>query len=134
MCPFSLECELCKPVCHYFKKRGYAIKREIRIGYCIADIVAYTTNHTIAIELKLRNWKKAIIQAKNYQLGADFVYLAFPLASAHTVLRKAEYVLKKEGIGLLVINEQSRKVSQIIKPRTSPRKLGEMVFKTSSCY
>jgi hypothetical protein len=55
--------------------------------------------------LKLRDWKKAIIQAKNYQLGSDYVYLAIPLWMVYNILRKAEYYLKKEGIGLLIINE-----------------------------
>jgi hypothetical protein len=126
MYPFYLESELVKPVSDYFKNLGYTIRREVKIGYCRADLVALKENETIAIELKLRDRKKAIIQAKNYQLGADYVYLAFPLLQSFSVLRKSEYELKKEGIGLLVINEITCKVSVIIKAEQSSRKFSSV--------
>ena len=129
MDPFYLESELIKPVSDFFKKLGYKIRREVKIGYCRADLVAFKENETIAIELKLRDRKKAIIQAKNYQLGADYVYLAFPLLQSYSVLRKSEYELKKEGIGLLVINEITCKVSLIIKSKKSPRKFSSVKLK-----
>ena len=69
----------------YFKSQGYAVRRELRIGYYRADILAFKDNSVNAVELKLRNWKKAIIQAKNYQLGADYVYVAFPLIKSYTI-------------------------------------------------
>jgi hypothetical protein len=126
MYPFYLESELVKPVSDYFKNLGYTIRREVKIGYCRADLVALKENETIAIELKLRDRKKAIIQAKNYQLGADYVYLAFPLLQSFSVLRKSEYELKKEGVGLLVINEITCKVSVIIKAEQSSRKFSSV--------
>jgi len=79
MYPFYLELELVKPVSDYFKKQGYIVRYEVRIGYCRADILAFKNDETTAVELKLRDWKKAIIQAKNYKLGSDYVYLAIPL-------------------------------------------------------
>ena len=78
MYPFYHEFELIKPVVDYFRNLGDIVRREIRIGFCCADIVAFKDDTVTAVELKLHDWKKAIIQAKNYQLGADYVYLAFP--------------------------------------------------------
>ena len=86
MYPFYVELELIKPVSDYFKKQGYIIKHEIKIGYCRADLVAFKKNDVIAIELKLKDWKKALMQAKNYQLGADLVFLAVPLFRAYSIL------------------------------------------------
>ena len=61
MYPFYQELELVKPVSDYFKKQGYTVRYEVRIGFCRADIVAFKNDYTTAVELKLSNWKKAII-------------------------------------------------------------------------
>jgi len=118
------ESELIKPVSDFFKKQGYIVRYEIRIGFCRADIVAFKNNEVTAIELKIRDWKKAIIQAKNYQLGSDYVYLAIPLFRVYNVLRKAEYYLKKEGIGLLIINEKTCDVKRFINAKQSKKQIG----------
>jgi hypothetical protein len=124
MFPFYLELELVKPVIDYFKNQGYIVKREIRIGFCRADIVAFKNKTVTAVELKLNDWKKAIVQAKNYQLGTNYVYLAFPLMKSYNVLRKAEVTLEKEGIGLLTVNEETCEVCKIIDAMQSRRTMG----------
>ena len=128
MYPFYLELELFKPVSDYYKNQGYVVKREVKIGYCRADIVAFRDDIVTAVELKLQNWKKAIIQAKNYQLGADYVYVAFPLMKSYSILRKAEFNLKSNGIGFLIINDKTSKVCKIIEARKSNRKIGTMTI------
>lgn len=122
MDPFYREFELTKPVSDYFINQGFKIFKEVKIGYCRADLVAFKDNTATAIELKLSNRKKAILQAKNYQFGVDYVCLAFPLMKSYSILRKSEHILKKEGIGLLTVNEESCKVSKIINPKLSKRK------------
>jgi hypothetical protein len=126
MYPFYLELELIKPVSDYFKKQGYSVRHEVRIGFCRADLVAFRKDEVCAVELKLRDWKKAITQARNYQLGADYVYLAVPLLKSFNILRKAEYQLKKEGIGFLVVKEDGCTVSEIIKPKKSTKKFASI--------
>ncbi len=123
MYPFYLELELIKPVSSYFKNQGYVIKREVRIGFCRADFVAFKKDKVVAVELKLKDWKKAMIQLKNYQLGADFVFLAVPLFRVYTILRKTEYYFKKDGIGLLVIEEKNCEVRKIIDAKPSKKKI-----------
>ena len=128
MYPFYLELELVKPVVDYFKKQGYVVKREVRIGFCRADIVAFKNKTVTAVELKLNDWKKAVVQAKNYQLGTNYVYLAFPLMKSYNVLRKAEVILKKEGIGLLTVNEETCEVCKIIDAMQSRRTMGTITL------
>jgi len=128
MYPFYLELELFKPVSDYLKNQGYIVKKEVRIGYCRADIVAFKDGLVTAVELKIENWKRAIIQAKNYQLGADYVYIAFPLMKSYNVLRKAEFNLKNNGIGFLIINEKTSKVCKIIEAKRSNRKIGTLTL------
>ena len=127
---FYQESELIKPVSDFFKNKGYKVRYEIRIGFCRADIVAFKDNKSTAVELKLRDWKKAIIQAKNYQLGSNYVYLAIPLSKAYNVLRKAEHYLKKEGIGLLIVNEKTLNVKKFINAKHSKKQIGEISFET----
>ncbi len=126
MYPFYLELELIKPVSDYFKKHGYKVRYEIKIGFCRADIVAFKDEKASAVELKISDWKKAIIQAKNYQLGCDYVYLAFPMLRVYNILRKAEFLLKKEGIGLLAINEKTCEVRKIINAKRSNKQMGRI--------
>jgi len=128
MYPFYLELEIVKPVVDYFKKQGYVVKREVRIGFCRADIVAFKNKTVTAVELKLNDWKKAIVQAKNYQLGTNYVYVAFPLMKLYNVLRKAEVILKKEGIGLLTVNEETCEVCKIIDAMQSRRTMGAITL------
>ena len=127
---FYQESELIKPVSEFFKNKGYKVRYEIRIGFCRADIVAFKDNKSTAVELKLRDWKKAIIQAKNYQLGSNYVYLAIPLSRVYNVLRKAEHLLKKEGIGLLIVNEKTFDVKKFINAKHSKKQIGEISFET----
>lgn len=55
----------------------------------------------IAIEAKMRDWKKGFIQANRYKAFADKVYLAFPTSVAHLVDKK---LFKKHNIGLIVFD------------------------------
>jgi len=126
MYQFYQEQELFKPVYDYFKKQNYTIRFEVRIGFCHADIVAFKKEEAIGVELKINNWKKAIIQAKNYQLGCDYTYIAFPLNRVYNIMRKAEHILKKEGIGLLVIKEKTFDVCKIIDAEKSSKKMGSI--------
>jgi len=128
MYPFYLELELIKPVSDYFKKQGCIVKYEIKIGFCRADLLAFKDEKVTAVELKLSDWKKAIVQAKNYQLAADYVYVVFPLLKVYNILRKAEHILKKEGIGLLVVKETNCDVKKIINAKKSKRKTCNMTI------
>jgi hypothetical protein len=123
MYPFYLELELIKPVSDFLKNQDYKVYHEIKIGFCRADLVGFKKNKTVAVELKLTDWKKAIVQAKNYQLGADYVYLAFPLKKSFNVLKKVEHILKKEGIGFLVVEEEKCNVRKILDAKVSERKI-----------
>lgn len=121
---FSYEAELISPVKTYFEKIGFSMFHEVRIGFCRADLVGISEETVIAVELKLTNWKKALVQAKNYQLAAEFVFLAFPEKKIDLVLKKAENQLKREGIGLLSIGEKDMGVCVHLEAKKSTRMFG----------
>jgi len=60
----------------------------------------------IAIEAKLKNWKKGFIQANRYKSFADKAYLAIPKETEHMVNKK---LLKKHNVGLIVFDINSNK-------------------------
>jgi hypothetical protein len=63
MYQFYQESDLFKPVSDYFKNQGYIFSCEVRIGFCRADIVAFKNDEVVGVELKVSDWKKAIVQA-----------------------------------------------------------------------
>jgi hypothetical protein len=128
MDPFYREFELIKPVSDYFLRQGYSVLEEVPIGYCRADLVAFKGDEVIAIELKLQYSQKAFIQVKNYQLAADFVYLALPLMKCFSMLRKKEHLLRKEGIGVLLVNEETCAVEKLIDAQQSTRKFASLTI------
>lgn len=80
----------------------------------------------VAIELKLADWKKALIQAQNYQLAVDFVYIAFPSLKSDLVLKKAKEKLTQKGIGLLSVDEQTEQVEVVIPAKKSSFSFGHL--------
>lgn len=67
------------------------------------DLYGYSTETdcTVAVELKLRNWRRALEQALVYQLCSDYVFIAVP---ATTALRVDLDELRSHGIGLLAVS------------------------------
>jgi hypothetical protein len=71
------------------------------------DIYAFSRRDkaTLAIELKLTKWRRALEQALLYQLCADFVFIALPSSTARRVDRS---LLEGLGIGLIAVGESGR--------------------------
>ena len=67
----------------------------------------------ISIEVKLRDWKNGILQAKRYLRFSDYSYLAI-LEKYQRNIDMDE--LKNSGIGLIVVGDT---IKQVIKPKKS---------------
>ena len=67
------------------------------------DLYAYSAelDCTVAVELKLRRWRRALEQALLYQLCSDYVFIAVP---ATTVSRIDHAELRSHGVGLLSVS------------------------------
>lgn len=96
-----LESALREPVRSALQRRGYQRQGD-EVGFFEykMDLYGFAPVHdfTVAVELKLRKWKRAFEQAVVYQLCADFVFLALPMSTA---LRVDVPLLEKHGLGLL---------------------------------
>ncbi len=72
------------------------------------------TDEIIAIEAKLKDWKRGFIQANRYQICADKVYLALPKETSHLPNKG---LLKKFGVGLISFDINLKTMNVLVKPR-----------------
>jgi hypothetical protein len=71
------------------------------------DIYAFSPRDksTIAVELKLTKWRRALEQALLYQLCADFVFIALPTSAAQRV---DCLLLHELGVGVIAVGDTGR--------------------------
>jgi len=91
----------------YIKKEGKSFYFKINGWMPIA-------NEVIAIEAKMRNWQRGLIQANRYKIFADKVYLAIPADISNRVDKN---LLKKHNIGLIIFDLQSNTKKVSLAPR-----------------
>jgi hypothetical protein len=70
---------------------------------------------TVAIEMKLTRWRRAVEQAILYQLCADRVFIALP---ERTISRVDGGLLRRYGLGLIAVRA-SGSCREIITPQPS---------------
>jgi hypothetical protein len=105
---FCKESQLLKPVAAFTRRQGFQLQRfELPFYEYRIDLYGFSDKEdaTVAIELKLNNWRRALLQAMLYQLCADFVYIAMPDRSA----RRADHAeIKKNHVGLISVHKLGR--------------------------
>ena len=79
----------------------------------LKDLDLQDIGTNISIEVKLKDWKNGILQAKRYLRFSDYSYLAI-LEQYQKNIDLDE--LKNSGIGLIVVGD---KIKQVIKPKKS---------------
>jgi hypothetical protein len=105
---FCKESELLEPVAKFATREGFSLQvAELPFYEYSIDLYGFCRkqNSTIAIELKLSNWKRALRQAILYQLCSDFVYIAMPESSTKRVDLDA---LRENAIGLIAVRDSGR--------------------------
>ena len=118
------ESSLLKPVVGYIKRKGFRLQAsELPFYQRSVDIYGFSmaNNKTIAIELKLHKWKKAVEQALLYQLCADEAYIAMP---KKFIGRVNLDFLTKYGIGLITVSETGRCIKVIEAKQSSVLRIG----------
>jgi len=95
---------LVEPVARYLRNRGFRLQTtEVPFYEYSIDTYGYSRrdNLTIAVELKMANWSRAVEQALVYQLCSDLVYIAMPTKKAQRVNVAA---LNRHGLGLIGVD------------------------------
>jgi len=112
------EASLVVPASQYYRRRGYRHQwRELQFFEYSIDLYVYNKNTdiSIGIELKLKDWRRAITQAMLYSLCADMVMVCVPKLTARLV---DVHILKECGIGLLSYEGRGL-CRQLIVPKRS---------------
>ena len=120
--PHLLELDLYPPMIEYFQKQNYSIELEMPIYRNRIDLIAFNFNHLIAVELKLKDWKRALRQASYYQLGVDYSYISMPFYQAIAIYRW-KHLLEQEGVGLYGVLLDNGEVRELVKPKKSKKKV-----------
>ena len=115
---YTKEEELRKPVHEYFENKNYCTFDEVKLFTRNIDIVAKKLSQVITIELKLRDWKKAISQACLNLRVSNYAYIALPEPFWDRVDRRIYSSALELGIGLLSVDGITR---QIMRPAPSKR-------------
>lgn len=109
------EKELVRNVLPFFKK--YSIYNEVKIFTRSIDVVLRRDdNILIAIEFKLKDYKKAFEQLSDYQMVTDYSYLCIPKRKVSLRILKT---LHDRGIGLYMYDYLTHSLEEVIKPRMS---------------
>lgn len=107
--PFKIrEADLLAPVSRFTRRRGFRFQyAELPFFDYRIDLYGFCrpTGDTVAIELKLKDWRRALDQALIYQLCSDYVYIAIPVATA---LRVDRSELTAHGIGMIAVDASMR--------------------------
>ena len=99
------------------EQKGY-IKKENGHFYFKINGWMPIAKEVIAVEAKMRNWKRGFVQANRYRVFADRVYLALPIEVVHLVDKR---LLKKHNVGLIVFDAQlNRKKIALLSRRAEP--------------
>lgn len=104
---FYKESQLLKPVARFAQQQGFCLQEhEVPFYEYRIDLYGFCAHNdaTVAIELKLTDWRRALEQALLYQLCSDYVYIAMPERSAVKVDTEE---LRRQGIGLISVLESS---------------------------
>jgi hypothetical protein len=109
-----MEADLRSPVHVFFEERHYSVFDEVRLFSRKIDVIARRRNEITSVELKTRDWRRAIHQAFLDLSVSDYSFIALP----HSTCRRIETSMLNEalnyGIGILRVDGVA---IQIIKPK-----------------
>ena len=112
------EGDLRKPVHSFFKRKNYQLHDEIRLFSRPIDVVAKKKSKIITIELKIRDWRRAIEQASLDLRVSNYSYVALPEAVIGRLDRRMYYEAYINGIGLISVDGNAK---IIMKPERSEK-------------
>jgi hypothetical protein len=104
------ESELREPVERLFSRDEYDVGHEVRFGLKRIDLFFWRgqdSSEIIAVELKLRDWRRAVWQAVHNRQVAIWSYIALPAKSLNAV---DSGILKSLGLGLISVSPDSARI------------------------
>jgi len=118
MLSFEKESHLFDPVAAYKRRKSFSLQeKELPFFEYRIDLFGFSKKLqlTVAVELKLHRWRRAVEQSLVYQLCADLVFIALPAPSIKPVDIPE---LERYGIGLISVFESAH-CRQVVAARES---------------
>ena len=111
------ESDVVAAVFTWLEEDGFAPQLEYPILGKVADVFAVASGggRVVAVECKERDWRRAVRQARLYQLAAEHVYVALP---GSCVTEKVSREMAHHGLGLIGVTEDGGVVI-LLDPRSS---------------
>lgn len=119
------EIEVLNQVNEYLNNQGFFYKNEVNFLERKIDVIGVKNKKVIAIEVKVRNWKKALQQAITCKLCSHYVYVAF----WHKYLPKNLSIFENYGIGVMSVNGFVEIVNKPKKSKIVHEKLLNAILK-----
>ena len=95
------ESDLLPPITEYLDHSGLTPYYEVPFETRRIDVVGWGSGRLVCIELKVHDWRRAIVQASICQLCTPEVYVALPYPLARKVDQQP---FREFGIGLLAVD------------------------------
>lgn len=100
--PSSPEGRLVDALTHFLSKRGYKVRVEVPNMGQSADVVATRGRWVTFIEVKVRDWRRALEQCRAHRQVADFICIAVGTKSISRTMSEA---ITLAGYGLIHCSE-----------------------------
>jgi hypothetical protein len=122
------EADLLGPISSYARRQGYTRQLpEMQFYEYRIDLYALSrrTGLTVAVELKLHKWRRALEQALLYQLCADLVFIAMPEDALSRIDRD---LISASGIGLIGVSERGCQLAEPARQSAEVRQYYKQVY------
>jgi len=93
---------------------GYSTRCQVPLHNRIVDLVARDdAGNIVAVEVKLKQWKRAVRQATASRNSFDFVYVCMPAGPYVEALKNAASL---EGVGVMLLDPETLEVRTVLQP------------------
>ena len=94
------------------------------LSRCIDIVFLNIDNQLITFELKIKDWRRAIKQALNHKLGADYSYICIPKRKLTPGLQSN---IESAKIGLVMFDNEAEIPIEVVLP--APYNNNQLIFK-----
>ena len=114
--------------------KDFVIKQEVEglVGRPDILLKSKKDKKIITIELKLKNWKRALAQAYKYKSFSDVSYVCMDDSNIASIIKHLD-MFKKYNIGLLTISK-SKKVTIVHKPNDTKHYVKDLYKKATLIF
>ena len=95
------------------RRLGIKCRREVGLMGRSADLAFLHEDKLCTVEFKLKDWRRAFVQARDHKLGADLAFVCLPGKSVTPDIREHS---RASGVGLLAFQDETDWPFAVIEP------------------